>query len=245
MKDVAIFITNFNMPERTDALYEYIHSHTTWSCDYYIVDNGSTIAPLSRYTNVMLPFNKQTTAGWIEGLLAARAKEYLAYMFLITSAEFPETGDPIAPLAQFLIDNPAAVGIHPALTADSTTSWEHMITRGGDAPRQTWMLDNICSMYRADWFDSIGWFDPEMLYAWGIDLETCYKAREQGHSLWIHEGARAKKITNIGYKMERMQMSADDRSLAAGANMRQVLAKKYGDQFWDKMVNQYVKDEWR
>lgn len=244
---VAIFIVNYNMPERTDALCSYILHNTTWSCDLYVIDNGSDLVSPAKHTNVWIEKNQQTTAGWLQGLIEAQksGREYFAYMFIITSADFPETGDPITPLAKFLLDNPDAVGVHPALTEDSTTSWTHMLTRGGDSPRQTWMADNICMMYRADWFDSIGWFDPEMLYAWGIDLETCYKAREQGRSLWIHEGVKVRKITNIGYQMERMNMSADERSIKAGANMRQVLAKKYGDNFWWKMVDEFVKEEWR
>jgi hypothetical protein len=246
MDRVAIFIVNYNMPERTNALHEYIRDHSGWPHDTYIIDNGSDKTPPSKYTNVWIYKNEQTTAGWLRGLIEAKeTREYFAYLFMITSADFPETGDPITPLARLLQERENAVAIHPALTLDSTTSWTHMITRGDNNPRQTWFIDNICAMYRADWFDSIGWFDPEMLYAWGIDLETCYKARQQGRSIWIHEGVKVRKITNIGYKMDRMNMQADERSLKAGANMRQVLTKKYGDNFWDKMVNENVRSEWR
>jgi hypothetical protein len=196
---------------------------------------------------VRIERNVQTTNGWLRGLQAAdeSGAKYLAYMFLITSAEFVGVDDPVTPMAYWLIDHPAAVGIHPALTPDSTTSWTHLITRGGKQPRQTWMIDNICSMYRADWFDRIGRFDARMMYAWGIDLETCYIARVQKRSLWVDERVRVKKITDIGYTMDRMNMSADERRQKAGANMREVLFAKYGPDYWQKMTESMVTDDLR
>lgn len=242
---VAALIVNYNMPERTDSLYSSI-SKTRWPLDIYVIDNGSDIAAPSQYTNVWIPENKQTTAGWLTGLnIAADAHHYFAYWFLITSAEYTGGGDLLSPLAEWLTLEPEAVGVHPALTPDSTTSWEHMKARGGAVYRQTWMIDNIAALYRADWFDKIGRFDPEMRYAWGIDLETCYKARKQGRTLWISEGEQVKKVTNIGYKMDRMNMSADERGRKAGDNMRAVLYSKYGPGYWDLMTEGYVTDDMR
>ena len=245
---VAVFIANYNMGERADALYEYIDRHSVWPVDIYLVDNASDLVEPAVNTNVWIkPNNKQTTAAWLEGLKQAKKKQdHFAYCFMITSADFPDAaGDPITPLVELLQQNKNAVGVHPALTADSTTSWTHLVTRGGDDPRRTWMIDNICSMYRTDWFDSIGWFDPELRYAWGIDLETCWLARSQGRELYVHEGTRVRKITNIAYRMERMRMSADDRSRLAGQNMEIILERKYGPGWWKRMTEEFVEDEWR
>ena len=107
------------------------------------------------------------------------------------------------------------------------------------------MIDNIASLYRAEWFDGIGRFDPELRYAWGIDLETCWKARQQGRSLWVHEGSRIKKETNVGYQMNRMGMSADDRNYHARANMAEVLERRDGADWWSRMLNEGVSREWR
>jgi hypothetical protein len=244
---VAVFIANYNMPERADALAEFIMRKSLTPVDVYLVDNASDIEPPAVNTNVWIkPHNKQTTAAWLTGLKAAQKHgKYFAYVFCITSADFPETTcDPITPLFDLLKENDNAVGVHPALTADSTTSWTQLITRGGNSPRRTWMIDNIFAMYRADWFDSIGWFDPDMRYAWGIDLETCYLARRSGYELYIHEGVQIRKVTNIAYKMERMRMSADERSQKAGENMRFFLEKKYGPDYWQMMTKHYIESEW-
>jgi hypothetical protein len=75
---------------------------------------------------------------------------------------------------------------------------------------------------------------------WGIDLETCYLARQQGRTLWVCEDALVKKQTNIGYNMNRMNMSAQDRTRLASQNMVEVLDLKYGSNSIHKMRNDYI-----
>lgn len=251
-KRIAIVLTNYNMPERTDALFTQIATYVQWPHDIFVVDNGSDLVEPARFTNVKIEKNVQTTGGWLAGLNVADANEahmgfkYFAYWFLITSAEYPDSsGDVLSPMAQWLVDNPDAAGIHPALTADSTTSWKHLITRGGDKPRRTWMLDNIASLYRADFFNRIGRFDPALRYGWGVDLETSFKARMAGYSLWVDERVQIRKITDIGYTMRRMNMTAEERQVLAGVNMGQVLGGRYGSQWWQIMTQCGVQDEWK
>jgi hypothetical protein len=246
---VAIFLTNYNVPERADALYEHVAKNTKVPYDFYLTDNASDLCPPSQYTNVWIRGkNKQTTAGWLEGLKAAKAsgQDYSAYIFTITSCDFNGlSGDPLEPMLKLLEDDSNAVGVHAALTADSTTSWEHLKARGGTLPRRTYMLDNLWCMYRADWFDSIGWFDPDLRYAWGVDLETCYKVRQQERSLWVHEGVQVRKVTDIAYAMDRMRMSADERRMLASQNMEFVLYQKYGGDWRNLMYNGLVESDWR
>jgi GT2 family glycosyltransferase len=242
---VAVLIVNYNMPERTDALCEAISGRTKWPHDLCVIDNGSDQQPPSRYTMLRLPKNIQTTGGWLAGLNALKEK-YFAYWFIITSARIPDDqGDILTPMARLLMDDENAVGIHPSLTAESTTGWLHLKNRGTNAPRRTWMIDNIASLYRADWFDSIGRFDPAFIYAWGIDLETCYRARKQGRSLWVDDRVQVEKITNIGYTMNRMGMTAEERGRLAYANMMEVGKRKYGERFWELMTAEGVRDEWK
>lgn len=241
---VAAIITNYNMPERTNALVEYIHENVKTPCDVIVVDNGSDLAKPSKYTSVQLTKNLQTTGGWIAGLNSLIGT-YFAYWFLITSTEFTvESQDPLTPMVEKLNNDDNAVGVHNALTVDSTTAWEHLKTRGGKGCRQTWMIDNISSLYRAVWFDYNGQFDHHMIYGWGIDLEMSYKAREQNRGLWVCEDSKVKKVTDIGYSMNRMNMSAIDRRKLAGENMREILQEKYGDNWNWKMRFEHVEKDW-
>ena len=254
MSGVAILIVNYNMPERTNALVEHINRTVRCGFELVVIDNGSDLAPVSPYTRIRIKENVQTTRGWLRGLnfIKRHGMMPFAYWFLITSAEFPAEGsaedhgrwrDPLSPMVELLLDDPNAVGVHPALTSDSTSAWKHLFSRGMNKPRETWMIDNIASLYRADWFDGIGWFDKRMRYAWGIDLETCWKARSQGRTLWVDERVHVKKVTNIGYQMNRMGMTAEERVKLAGENMAMILSEKYGTDWNARMRSEYVTRE--
>jgi hypothetical protein len=238
------------MPERADRLAEAIQK-SKWPVDLILVDNGSDITAPSKYSTLTIEKNVQTTNGWLRGVdFAAEQFPYFAYMFIITSAE-PASGDFVAACASVLAEDENAVGVHPALTIDSTTMWEHMKARGA-GNRQTWMIDNICSMYRSDWFQEHR-FDPDLIYGHGIDLEICYHARKEGRGLWITEGAQVRKITDIGYQFpviasgkvnieNRMKMTAEDRRKNAFRNMTDVLSKRYGYDYWNFLTKSYVSE---
>jgi len=237
---VGIVLVNYNMPERTEALYRSIMDTvdpTVTDFDFIVVDNGSDIAPPATCTTVGFEYNVQTTNGWLMGLSYLDALEkvfnqkYFAYWILITSGEImPEYGNILTPMVDYLHKNPECVGIHPALTPGSTTTWDHMKhdPLQEDPYRDTWMIDNIAALWRADWFNSIGRFDPDMIYAWGSDLETCYLAREQGKTLTIYNDGQMQKVDNIGYSMDRMNMTAEERRDNATLNMDAVMERKYG-----------------
>lgn len=242
-KRVAVFIVNYNMPEMADNLFNYLKKEETYPIDIYLIDNGSDMVNASKNTNVFIKENIQTTNGWLYGLKQSDKKiyNYFAYTFLITSTQFiKESYKPITSMVKKLIDDPNAVGVHASLSRDSTTNWKHLINRGTNTYRKTWFIDNICSMYRADWFNSIGRFDKNLIYAWGIDLETSYIARKQGRSLWVDENIQVRKTTNIGYKMKRMGMTGSDRVMLASKNMNKILTKKYGKNYMDLMLKEYV-----
>jgi GT2 family glycosyltransferase len=237
---VAAFITNYNMPERADALAEHLKTYP--NVDLYLVDNGSDLVPPAKHTNIFIEKNVQTTAGWMRAYRKAQGK-YDAYWFLITSAEFVQDGV-LPSLVEVLEKNPDAVGVHPALTHDSTSTWSQLFWSGGHEPRPVAMIDNIASLWRADWFDSIGGFDQRFIYGWGVDLETCYFARRDRKSIWVDDRVQMRKITDIGYEMERMNMTASERKEKARENMKQVMAEKYGP-VWRETILAPATDERR
>ena len=226
MRNVAFILPNYNMPERTDALVQRLMDTVEGEyVDYFIVDNGSDLKPPAFWTSIHLPKNRQTMGGWLAGWDLARwDTKYDAYIFAITSAELMQsTDDIIQPLLDLMYSTDDIVGVHPMLTQDSTTAWNHMKT-GGEA----WMIDNIFAMYRADWFDAQGGFDPRMVYGWGPDLEMAHFARQTNKRLMICDKVQVRKITDIGYTMNRMNMTAETRSTKARANMEKIFEKRYG-----------------
>lgn len=236
---VAIIIINYNMKERADALVRKIRNIVKHPHDIILVDNASDIVSPSEFTSVYLDKNIQTTNGWLEGLKHADMTEkklctkYFAYCFLITSGEIKTDKDLIAGMVEHMKKDDRVVGVHPALTKSSTTHWKQLITDGSDRLSRVEMIDNIFSCYRADWFNSIGRFDSSLTYAWGIDIETGYISRKQKKILLVDNRFLVEKITNIGYKLKRMNMTAEQRTAKASEQMRSILRKKYGDKWGD------------
>ena len=236
---VAIFIVNYNMPERADALYQQFekmdHPHKT-----ILIDNGSDICKPAFPTNLFLKDNVQTTRGWLAGVDSLKGEKFYGYIFAITSASIPiENTSLLSELVETMVSHPTSVIVSPALTKDSTTGWQHLKTTGQGGCHRTWMVDNIITLYRASWFDKVGRFDPELIYGWGIDLEASYLARKNKRSIWITEDTLVKKVSNIGYTMNRMNMKANERRELAAENVEQVFEKKYGCDWRKQIIGGY------
>jgi hypothetical protein len=244
----AVIIPNYNMPERTEKIVRWLEKNEDpLSYDLYVVDNGSDLVAPAYGTNVSLPRNRQTTLGILAGLDAAKLSEkfYFAYWVIITSTEFPDGQEGMLTNMLDVMTRDARIAImHPGLTDDSTTAWNHLKQHHGEI-WNTWMVDNIAALYNAKWFDSIGWFDPLLTMAWGIDLETCYKARQQDKRIVVDGRYQVRKTTNIGYTMGRMNMSAEERTELAHAQMAAILEARYGPTWHDKMYEEGVTDALR
>jgi hypothetical protein len=239
---LAVIIVNYNMPERAEALYKNIQETTKWPVDIILVDNGSQKKMRSPLTSLQMPINLQTSAGFLAGVNYAKhlrnSKDlcpHYAYSFWITSTRSVENRDFISILMQQLL-NGNAVGIHPELTAQSSSHWQFLkpdryryekAVLGKPTIRKSWLIDNIASLYRASWFDSVGRFDPALSYAWGIDIETAARANEDNVPLYLSSAVHVEKITNIGYKMGRMGMKASSRVSTAEKETCTVMKEKY------------------
>jgi len=244
---IAVIVTNYNMPESTDRIWDYVQKYVDYPHDFIIVDNASDLVAPSEHTTLFLDENVQTTGGWLAGLEYADSlgHDYLAYVIVGTSIELVPDQDHIRVMAEFLLGDDNAVGIAPAIVDSSVPCWFQILDRGSGKPRRTWGLDHLFTMWRADWFNSVGRFDPELIYAWGLAEETCWQARRDGRSLWVHEGIKKKKHHDIGYKMNRMNMTGEDRGRLAMLNVCEVMPKKYGESWMKRLSEEFVDASWR
>lgn len=155
----------------------------------------------------------------------------MAYWVWITSSDYVESeGDVLTPMAQYMIDNPKVVGMCPGLTADSTTGWAHL-KRGADhnKVREVKFIDNLATLWRAEWFDSIGNYDPDELRGFGVEMEASYLARYSGRTVVVDDRVQIKKTSGVAYKMKRMNANAGKRGDTAVKEMRNLLGTRYGD----------------
>jgi len=234
-KRIAVILVNYNMLENTDKIVEKLKEVTKYPTDIIVVDNGSEIVKKSEYTTIALSKNVQTTNGWLMGLHYADAIsvnekfEYFGYLFVITSTYIDNVNYDIIEKMVINLKNDI-VGIHPALSKDSTTAHKHLYSKNQNI-RGVKFIDNIFALYKADWFNSIGRFNPRLTYAWGIDVETGYLARKNGFKICIDDNIIVKKVTNIGYTMNRMSESAKEREINARSQMYYYFKEKYGKDY--------------
>jgi hypothetical protein len=165
-------------------------------------------------------------------------ENFFAYWFITTSMEFIDDKDIMSILVQKLIDDPSAVQLSPSLDKTSGTSWTNMHTKGNQyrAWRQTFGMDCLATMYRADWFDGIGGYTPELTYGWGMDLEVSWKARKDNKTSWISEECVMHKELSIAYKMGRWSVTPEERNKAGHAEADKVLGDKYGPMYTEKLM---------
>ena len=76
---------------------------------------------------------------------------------------------------------------------------------------------------------------------WGVRPETCWMARRDRKTIWVHDGMLVKKVSNIGYTMNRMNMTAIERGRLASAEAQRILGPIYGPDFNEKLGHEWVK----
>ena len=244
MDKTAIIICNYNMPERTDNLCKHILDTVKYPYDLIVVDNGSDLVEPSEYTTVRLFENAQTGGGFYAGLdYADSLEKYKYYWLMITSAEFyaNDLRDPLKPLIECMDADDLSFCVQPSINFVSDEAWSMWLEpRKRPLPRRIWGVDYISTLFREEYFNKIGGFRKELPMMWGAIGECNYKARKEGYHLYVHDGYTMKKITNIGYTMERMNMSSTDRKNLATKQADGVLIPIYGKNYRDIFKYEYI-----
>jgi|EP01043_Picozoa_sp_COSAG02_P013346 hypothetical protein len=157
---------------------------------------------------------------------------YMAYWIWITTSEYVEKKDILTPMAEAMIADPQIAGVSPYLSADSLPkTWPQLYRQKGAKDtdiKDVNFLDNLATLWRAEWFDSIGVFDPDELRGFGVDTENSYLARLSGRRVVVHQGVSIRKTSGVAYKMKRMNANGAKRGDVATKEMRNCLGFRYG-----------------
>lgn len=244
MHKTAIIINNYNMIERCDALVEHIHKTVRRSHDLFVVDNGSDLVPPSKYSTLLLEENLQTTNGFLAGLeiVDSTGNDYYAYWMIITSARFDleNKHDPLDMLLPVLLAEENAFAVQPAIKFNGQEAWSDVMSpRPEGTIRRTWGIDYISTLFKAEHFNALGRYRPELTMMWGVPGECNWKARKAGLHIYIHDGYVMHKDTDIGYTMDRMNMSKEERRELASAESDRILEPIYGKNYRDRFGYEY------
>jgi hypothetical protein len=232
MNKTGIVICSYNMPEAVEHIVSTINYKVHRPYDLVVVDNGSDLVSPSVFTTDFIPVNIQMVPGFMEGMriLDKKKEDYFAYWLITTSVSFlwEEVADPLDELLKILESDESIYAVQPSFIFENGGSWEQYLTpREPFKPRRIWGLEYSCPLFRASHFNRLGRWNEELTYGWGIASETGYLARKEGLKFYTDDAHPMRKNTQIGYVMERMNMSAVERGELASKQCKDILEPKY------------------
>lgn len=242
-KRVAIIIPNCDTPELVEGLVDQIFNLSSFYDSFTVltVNNGYKGLDYTKHFYVTCSFPLEMTHAILVGLSALDAKEKLtggkfdAYWILTTSVRFLQNKDYLTPMVEMLFSSDDIVMVSPAI---SGTAWEELNKSEGYS-KSVRAIDNNAVLYKADWFNSIGRYDPDLTCAWGSSLETCWMARRDKKRIIVINDLEMAKDDGIAERMGRRLLSREDRNSRCSEEMHRVLGAKYGPNFLEKLRKEF------
>jgi len=234
---LAGIILSYNTPHLTNAIYEQLNPYCDKNFRLYVFDNGSDVDKISPYTNISVKKNLRMSKGFNTAVqYVCERHKRPDYIWLMSNDIVLTDGCPQKFLWAFET-YPKAGLIHPALTKDSVTSWEHMV--GGDVIENTmkmvWMADIIAPVIPTKLFLKLGGFNPLLTRGWGIDFEISYDLYKKNRPVYIYDGVRIKHLLGGTYRTGMGGELAEIRDAEAANEVDRVLGKRFGAGWADKI----------
>lgn len=251
--NIAILIVNRNDPKRTDALVERCFSLMTKPRDVYVIESGSDLDKLSKYTSVWVKEN----INWVQGFNILRnyadkhkwrhAKNYYdAYHMICNDAQFPEGIDPWTTMEKELegcpnwgIAHPYQLYFtkgHPGYPLNKQYSVGH---------RQVSFVEFVCPLFNRNLIDKCPQIiDEDFTRGWGIDYLMTYWAHKLDYKIYNIDTVGTLHIPNTSH-INHTQTKTEDQSTflhTARVEMLSVLTAKYGRDWGDKFLAQIPRE---
>lgn len=190
MKRVATIILNRNLPDVTESLYEHLLKHDGDLTDLYVIEAGSDIDRLSRYTTWHanspevslhgLRYGRGMNFGLVQLLNEGKFDNYDAFFLLTNDTEF-KSGPTLSPLVKLLDAHP-----HVGILSPCSERWGERLLLGNVSTKYFWFIHNNAYLLRREFIESICdkehpdaidfLFDGTNFRGYGIELELIAKA---------------------------------------------------------------------
>lgn len=249
-RNIAV-IFNFNLPEKTDCIYEKLITDGFNKSDIIVVDNGSDKSPLAKNTNLALPKNVRFTG-----------QAYMALTYLLDFYEFDNV---------LLITTSAGLKnevnylneVHSICDDfDNDFGFVSASLTGGDtdsnAPEQS--LENISERYIKLYKyqpimilvskkllkycreNEAAYFNLLLKRGWGIDRELQYVADSNDLTCRISRDLSVIWDTNLTHKKGLADESRDKYHQQANIEMEAVFSNRYGYNWETKFMESFGKE---
>jgi len=234
---IAIIIVNYNVPEQTDSLVEYITNNIKEPYKLHIVDNGSNDEFISKYTTIRIDTNRNKLGGLLTGMHVAARDNPNYFWNISTNMQFiPTDLDHSYELKKLFMSN--VVAVTPYWKGD-IADWTHRIyAREENSTFHIVKQIGAYAMFNSNWLDSIGWFDPCLTSTWGIEFELKYLAKKMGKLFLIKDSVGYDITKSKVTSLNRDRISLELYQKECNDEMERVMIRKYGAD-WREVLDAY------
>jgi len=256
MKKIATIILNRNLPEVTDRLYEHLAKHDGDETDIYVVEAGSDVERLSRYTTWHansdevivngLRYGRGMNYGLIQLVKEGKFSSYDGFFLLTNDTEF-KARPTLSPLIAILSKHP-----HVGILSPCSERWGERLLLKDEATKYFWFIHNNAYLLRREFIENV-WnnddlseidflFDGTNFRGYGSEHELIAKAYVNDWAAAITSEVWAAE--NESYLLDHSDQikteDYDENLKLYIAEGQQWMRKKYGfNSHWS--MQQYVK----
>jgi len=233
---ISIVIVNYNVPELTNSIVDYIENKVNIEYKLHVVDNGSDKELISEYTTLRLDNNRNKLGGLLTGMYVAAKDNPEYYWNISTNMQFiPSELDPAQELVKAISSVDNAVAVIPYWQGE-LHDWTHQtFGRVENSIYHKVKRVGVYSMFNSEWLDSIGWFDPCLTSSWGTDFELKYLANKQNKVFLVHDVIGYNITKSTVNKLNRSSIDLGKYQKECNDELERVMTRKYGTN-WREVI---------
>jgi hypothetical protein len=254
MDRVAVLVVSHNYPQLTDSLCEKI-IECTKNIDYdlYVIETGSQLNLLSKYTSLWVSDGCRMTRGF--NLLKQYAdftlqnrnnQKYDAYILFVNDAKFIDNKDLISIMYEEMKSKEDCGQIHP-YQQNILHPYNKMNKMTESETRKESFVEFICPMISRVAWEKCGpnLLDNRFFYGWGLDYDIPFQMHLNGYRTYITDkvGILHNAFTSyINKDITKEELQKSEFIPLARSNMSNGMIEKYGENWMKIMYNSIPSD---
>src|SRR5208282_4026540 len=231
-------VVSHNSKGITDTLCDSICRNTKVKSDLYVIETGSDLNKLSKYTSLWSSEGFRMTRAFNLGIQYAMIQEshlninYDSFWLVVNDTILDEV-DTLTPLVTFMRINKDCAEIHPYVK-NSPSMYQQKSGIIISNARKTSFTEIVCPLFSREIVNKYI-LDNRYFYGWGLDYEIPYLIHRSGKRIYISNEVgvthNAGTTTRIGSDEKFKTMS--DQFKASRENMIETLEWKWGKSWAD------------
>jgi GT2 family glycosyltransferase len=241
----CIIVISHNDAKLTDSLCENIIRNTKTEFDLFVVETGSDLDKISKYTTLWIKDKIRMTRGFNKGIEYALWREkfenvhYDSFWCLVNDAKLNEQ-DTLSGLKNVINKNKDCGQVHP-FVSNSISPYQRQI--GAEDFYKSSFVEIICPLFTREAIIE-GMFDDRFFYGWGLDYEIPYLLHKKGLKTYISNKVSVfhTPSTTVLKNNDTQIKSQQQQFNVSRTNMMSVLIEKYGEKWGDVFLSAIPND---